>query len=101
MIEWSHPKCPDGGNWEKAGWWKIGTGRCKIAYGGDLDDVNRYWYFYAHASDGAQWAGPYDEMVPPQAFDWCNSTSSSDSRRVGMRELDIGSHANYTVTLVL
>ena len=100
MIEWYSPGCPDGGDWEKAGWWKIAPGGTKTVYGGDLDDVNRYWYFYAHASNGAQWAGPYRETVPHIAFDWCSSTGSSDSRTVGMRELDIHDNDTYTLTFV-
>jgi uncharacterized membrane protein len=99
-IEWYHPNCSDGGNWEKAGWWKIYPGGCKTAYGGDVDDVNRYWYFYAHASDGAHWSGPYWEIVPHIAFDWCENTANTDSRWVGMRELDINGYDNYTVNLV-
>lgn len=99
-IEWYHPDCEDGGDWEKAGWWKIDPGQCKTAYGGSLRDVNRYWYFYAHASDGAYWAGPYEDVVPHTAFDWCSDTGSTDSRVVGLRELDIDSNDNYTVNLV-
>ena len=52
MIEWYHPNCEDGGNWEKAGWWKIDPGQTKTVFGGDVSDVNRYWYFFAHDADG-------------------------------------------------
>ena len=100
MIEWYHPNCPDGGNWEKKGWWKIGPGQSKTVFSDDVEDVNRYWYFFAHAADGAQWAGPYSEIVPHIAFDWCENTANTDSRRVGMRELDVGSNDDYTVTFV-
>jgi uncharacterized membrane protein len=100
MIEWYHPDCPDGGNWEKAGWWEIAPGGTATVYGGDLDDVNRHWYFYAHAANGAQWAGPYDEIVPHIAFDWCSDTANSDSRVVGMRELDVNGDDTYTLTFV-
>ncbi|TMH34348.1 MAG: hypothetical protein E6H66_10130 [Betaproteobacteria bacterium] len=31
-------------------------GRSKVAFGGDVNDVNRYWYFFAHAADGGFWA---------------------------------------------
>jgi uncharacterized membrane protein len=99
-ILWYHPNCPDGGNWEKKGWWHLGLGECKIAYGGSLQDVNRYWYFYAQAANGAYWAGPPQITVPHQAFDWCVNTSSSDAFVVGLRQLDIDSNDDYTVNLV-
>jgi uncharacterized membrane protein len=97
MIEWYHPGCPDGGDWEKAGWWQIEPGGSAVVYGGDLKDINPIWYYYAHASDGAYWAGPYEEIVPSTAFDWCSDTANTDSRTIGMRELDIGSD-DYTLT---
>jgi uncharacterized membrane protein len=100
MIEWYHPNCEDGGNWEKAGWWKIDPGQTKTVFGGDVSDVNRYWYFFAHAADGAAWAGPYNEIVPHIAFDWCEDTANSDSRTVGMRELDIHSYDTFTLHFV-
>ena len=71
-----------------------------VRTGLDLDDVNRYWCFYAHASDGAYWAGPYKRMVPHSAYEWCEWTSNTDSRLVGFRLLDIDSHDDYTVNLV-
>jgi uncharacterized membrane protein len=99
MIEWYHPNCPDGGDWEKAGWWRIEPGKSATVFGGDVDNVNRYWYFYAHAADGGQWSGPFSEIVPRIAFDWCENTANTDSRTVGMRELDVNGADNYTVTL--
>jgi uncharacterized membrane protein len=98
MIEWHHPGCEDGGDWEKAGWWKIEPGGSAIVHGGDLD--KRYWYFYAHAADGAYWAGAYEEIVPHIAFDWCSDTANTDSRTIGMRELDVGDNDDYTLTFV-
>src|ERR1700730_7787710 len=46
-IMWYHPNCPDGGDWEKAGWWHLYPGECKIVFGDDLEDLNRYFTFYA------------------------------------------------------
>jgi uncharacterized membrane protein len=100
MIEWHHPNCPDGGEWEKAGWWKVQPGAIATVYGGDVDDVNRFWYFFAHASDGAQWSGPFIEHVPSTAFDWCTDTGSSNDHIVKMREFDIGHNSTYTLNLV-
>jgi uncharacterized membrane protein len=98
-IEWYRPGCPDGGDWEKAGWWVMQPGECKTAFGGDVDDVNRYWYYFAFATDGAVWAGEFNETVPDRVFDWCSNTSSTDSRTVGMRQLDVGDSDNYIVNL--
>ena len=98
MIEWYHPNCPDGGNWEKAGWWRMDPGQSKVPFTGDVGDVNRFWYFYAHASDGAQWTGPFNEIVPQIAFDWCETTANTDSRTVGMRELDVHDYDDFTLT---
>jgi uncharacterized membrane protein len=100
MVEWYHPNCADGGNWEKAGWWKMDEGQTSTAFGGSASGVNPYWYFFAHAADGAQWAGPYNEIVPHIAFDWCESTANTDSRTVGMREVDVNGYDDYTLTLI-
>jgi uncharacterized membrane protein len=99
MFEWRRPNCPDGGNWEKKGWWRIEPGECKVVYGGDLADLHACSYYYAHAADGAQWAGPYSESVPHTVFDWCANTSSTDARQVGMREICTGNYNNYTINL--
>ncbi len=99
-IMWYHPNCSDGGNWEKKGWWHLFPGECKVVFGEDLDEINRYYTFFAHASDGAVWAGPYVRAVPHTAYDWCEWTANTDSRDVGFRLLDIGDNDDYTVNLV-
>jgi len=98
-LLWYHPNCSDGGDWEKKGWWHLNPGECKIAFSGDLDEVNRYWYYYAEAADGAYWAGPYGTNVSNDRFDWCINTGSSNSRNVGFRELDIGDNDDVTLNL--
>ncbi|RSL17228.1 uncharacterized protein DUF1036 [Edaphobacter aggregans] len=99
MFEWRRPNCPDGGDWEKKGWWMIPPGQSKVVYGGDLVPLQACSYYYAHGANGAQWAGPITEFVPSTAFDWCANTSSTDARRVGMREICTGNFNNYTLTL--
>jgi uncharacterized membrane protein len=105
-IMYYEPGCSDGGDWVKKGWWRLTPGQCKVAYGGDLDDLNRYFCFYADADDGAVWAGPYKRFVPFQAFAWCEwiACSHSDGSpcgfTAGFRLLDINSHDNFTVNLV-
>jgi uncharacterized membrane protein len=104
MVEWHHPDCRDGddylGEWEKAGWWNLEPGQSAIVFGGDLADVNRFWYFFADAADGAFWAGPFEEVVPWNAFQACEKIRTSNSFVVGMRELDIGDSADFTLTFV-
>jgi len=99
-IVWYHPNCPDGGNWEKEGWWHLGQGKCSVVYGGNLDDINRYWYFYAEAANGAYWGGSPHVLVPPRRFDWCLNTSSTDAFSVGLRLIDVGGYDDYTVNLL-
>lgn len=105
-IMYYHPQCSDGGDWIKKGWWKLTTGQCKVVYSGDLDDLNRYYCYYAEATDGAVWAGPYTRFVPFQAFSWCewiacsHSDGSPCGKNVGFRLLDINSYDNYTLTLI-
>ena len=99
MIEWFHPDCPDGGNWEKAGWWKMEPGEGKVAFAGNVSEVNRFWYFHAHAADGAHWSGPFNERVPPTAFNWCEATANTRSRLVGMREVNVGDSDSFTLRL--
>jgi uncharacterized membrane protein len=98
-ISWYHPNCPDGGDWEKKGWWHLAPAECKIAFGGDVSDVNRFWYYYAESADGRFWAGPFGTIVANGAFDWCENTGSTDSRTVGMRQLDIGDNDDFTLNL--
>jgi len=95
-----HRNCPDGGDWDKSGWWVMAPGESKVPYGGDLDDLNRYFYFYAFSNDGRVWDGPFLERIPWRAFNLCENTATSDSREVGFRQLDIGSNDSFTVNLL-
>ena len=99
-VKWYHPNCPDGGDWEKKGWWNINPGNTAHVLDLDLDETNRYYYYYAESVDGHTWSGAYFTDVPNEAFDWCENTGSSTSRSLGFRELDIGDNDNYTLTLV-
>jgi len=98
-IWYYSPNCPDGGNWSKKGWWQITPGLSKIVYGGSLKSLNRYFCYYAKATDGYQWSGPYTTLVPPQAFDWCLNTGNTQSTTAGFRLLDINGYDNFTLTL--
>lgn len=65
MVEWNHANCPDGGDWEKKGRWQMEPGQSAVVFGSGLKDVNRLWYWFAHACDGAVWGGlPGDRPRP-------------------------------------
>lgn len=83
----------------KKGWWMIPPGQSKVVYAGDLAALQACCYYYAHGADGRQWSGPYTELVPSTAFDWCINTSSTDARSIGMREICTGNFNSYTLTL--
>ena len=96
---YSPERCPDD-DFETMGWWSVAPSNCVKVYANDLAKLNQYWYYYAQADDGAVWAGPYQVYVPDKAFSRCSSVGESDARIVGMRELDIGDNADYTLTFV-
>jgi len=103
---YSPDKCGgEGDNFEMMGWWNIAPGSCALVYGDDLEDLNRYWYYYAEAEDGAVWSGPYGASVPIFAFDQCYGIgvvieNGNESVEIGFRELDIDSYDDYTLTFV-
>jgi hypothetical protein len=66
----------------------------------DVDDVNRFWYFFAEAGDGATWAGEFPTRVTNEAFDHCDSPAHSSMFVLGFRELDVGDADNFTLTFV-
>lgn len=98
-IMWYTPHCPDGGDWSKAGWWRIEPGQCRDVFHGDLHSVNQYFCYYAETADRDIWAGPYVRGVPQEPYDWCEWTANTNSRDVGFRLLDIQSYADFTLTL--
>jgi uncharacterized membrane protein len=95
----------DGGDFEKMGWWPIAPGACALVYANDLEDVNRFWYYYAEADDGAVWAGPFRTWVSLAPFgggQWCwgLGTTAPGQVVIAYRELDIGDNDDYTLTFV-
>ena len=42
FVAWSSPGCKDGSNWEKQGWWNIGTNGTVNVLGFDLKDVMEF-----------------------------------------------------------
>jgi uncharacterized membrane protein len=97
----------DGRDFEMMGWWPIEPGACALVYANDLEDLNRFWYYFAHARDGAVWAGPFGASVPRTAFGggqacWGaqKTTPGSEFESIGFRELDIGDSDDFTLTLI-
>lgn len=92
----------EGQGWEMMGWWNINPGDSALVYANDLEDLNRYWYYYAHASDGTGWAGngEWARSVPQAVFDQCFGFGViGEAEEVDFRQLDIGSYDNYTLSL--
>ena len=91
----------EGGDWQNIGWYPVDPGSCVVVYQNDLADVNRYWYYYAEADDGATWSGDFPTFVEyPGPFNICDGLGSSAYTRVGFRELDVGDNDDYTLTFV-
>ena len=83
--------------------WAVGlegyAGRCcVVVFENDVDDVNRYWYFYAEATDGANWPGEFPTFIKRAASDHCDAPADTSMQSVGFRELDVGDADNYTLT---
>jgi len=99
IMFYSPDTCAEYGNFQTMGWWSIDPGACANVYSNDLEDLNRFWYYYAEADDGETWSGPFTAYVTDQAFNSCVGIGSTDSRIVGFREFDIGDNDDYTLTL--
>jgi uncharacterized membrane protein len=93
----------EGGDFEQMGWWNIEPGACALVYANDLEDLNRYWFYYAISfSDGAFWAGDLQSQVPLDAFSlcWNIGISGPPMKQIGYRELDIGDNDDYTLNFI-
>lgn len=102
IMFWSPDTCgQEGGNWQTIGWYGIDPGNSADVYDNDLEDLNRYWYFYAKAADGAEWSGKFGSVyVYHKAFNSClNIGSTAAYRTVGMRQIDVHGHDDFTMTL--
>jgi uncharacterized membrane protein len=90
----------EGENFEMMGWWNLAPGSCALVFANDLEDLNRFWYYFAHARDGTVWAGPWGASVPAEAFDQCFGIGISTGESIGFRELDVGDNDDFTLTFV-
>jgi uncharacterized membrane protein len=101
IVFWSPDTCGQDGNWQTIGWYGIDPGSSSDVYDNDLEDLNRYWYFYAKAADGAQWSGDFGPIyVYHEAFNSCLGVGSSAAyATVGLREIDIDGYDDFTQPL--
>jgi hypothetical protein len=63
----------------------------------DLNDVNLWWYSFAHAADGTLWGGDFPAIVPTRAFQWCENTADTSSRTVGMFQFPGGQDDDHVL----
>ena len=72
-----------------------------MVHSGNVSNVNRFWYFFAIADDGARWEGDFPTFVKdPEAFDLCDGIGTTALQRYNFRELDVGDSDNFTLTFV-
>ena len=88
VMFYSPGTCAEYGRWGTRGWWNIAPGRMAHV----LNTDNRYFTFYAEASDGARWGGTYGPIyVYRTRFDSCLRIGSSAAIGVvGTRQVDTG-----------
>jgi uncharacterized membrane protein len=100
IMFYSPNTCNEYGNWGTRGWWGIDPGGRAAVFNGN-SDYNRYYAFYAEASNGANWSGPYGPVyVYHEPFDSCiNIGSTAAYKTVGTRLIDVGDYDDYTVNL--
>jgi uncharacterized membrane protein len=96
-IMFKHDPCSEYGRpWGTRGWWLLNPG--EEAY--VLDTNNRFFYYYAEATDGSRlWTSESPIVpVPPRKFDLCIDIGSTDARGVGMRILDLNVNNRWRLT---
>jgi uncharacterized membrane protein len=57
IVFYSPSLCSTKGNWEKAGWFNVQPNTSMWVHNGNVGSINRFWYFYAVATDGKYWSG--------------------------------------------
>ncbi len=92
-LEWScQNEC--GEPWEVRGWINLQPGETQTRAN---PTENRWFYYYAEATDGAVWIGPYFVQVKDVKFSHCSclgiTTSAGPAPWVGMRVLDTANYA--------
>jgi len=98
IMRYNPQSCPRGDRFSVAGWWNISPGHCATVFGGSVK-YNRFWYFYAQATNGATWSGNIRSWVSNNAFMLCHGDSCTPCRVVGFLGIDVNSYNDYTVNL--
>jgi hypothetical protein len=88
--------------WDVLGW--IGLSPGQVQYRANPTG-NRYYYYYAEATDGAYWAGPYAAEVTSSVFEKCtclgviqeNGGPTNPYYDVGFRELDVDQYSGVNL----
>jgi uncharacterized membrane protein len=93
--------CGQDGNWQTIGWYGIDPGNSADVYDNDLEDLNRYFFYYAKAADGATWSGNWGNVyLYHHAFNSCINIGSTDAYAVvGMRLIDVDGNDDITQPL--
>ena len=97
-MRFDRASCGSGDGFIAIGWFRIPPGQCRTVYNGNVN-YNRYWAYYAEATDGATWSGNIQSWVSNSAFSLCHGSACTPCRVVGFRLLDVNNFTNYTLTL--
>jgi len=89
--------------WDVLGWIGLQPGQTQSR---PNPTNNRWYYYYAEATDGAFWAGPFVAEVSQQRFEKCtclgviveNGDPTSPYHDVGFRELDLSQFGGVNFT---
>lgn len=96
-LIWYNPGCADP-PFRKSGWWNLAPGQSVTALTGSYN--NRYFYFYAEASDGSYWGDQrWRIAVTNNAFDRCAGDIFEPNRIVPLLQIDTGGSPNFLVNL--
>lgn len=97
-LVWYNPGCSNP-PFRKTGWWNLAPGEARTVLNGPYR--NRYFYFYAEASDGSYWGDQrWRIAVTNNAFDRCAGDIFEPNRIVQLDEIDTGGAVNFTVNLL-
>jgi uncharacterized membrane protein len=89
----------ESGDWMTRGWYRIAPESCANVLDEDLDEINRYFYYYADNGNGVVWAGNYSLALPENAFERCIGVKGGDDIARGFREVDVGDGDNLILNL--
>lgn len=85
----------ENGSWYREGWWKIPRGDCMRV----LSSIqNQTMYYYAY-SGSVEWSGPKKFCTVSSAFRIPKGTCPTDADIYGFKELRLGNHDAFTLTL--